>query len=707
MQATGSDRDLSDGGSSFKRHGDNAFVFRDCRFSVPGKRGQPRKQILRGVSGEVRSGHVLAIMGPSGAGKTTLLNLLSLVPIGGKCEGEVTFNGVPVTDGVFRDCMSIVTQEDHLWPFLTCRETLQFAADFSMNVSADEKKAVVDRLIVSLGLEGCQHTKCGNTFFKGLSGGQKRRLSLAIALIKGPAVVFLDEPTSGLDSASASAVMGHLKRVAADLKIVVICTIHQPSTAVFNSFDSTMVLSDGNVVYCGSAAESIQYFSDIGRPMPEHTNPAEYMLDLVNKDFTDAKEVEQMVEEWRMRAPYVAPPVSRDVPRNGPGANIFYQTWTQLRRQVLLTVRDPTLYMGRVVMFVLATTFFAIIYIKCRDRNQDQVTPRMFLCMWFLGVPTSMGVIAVFALNQEFYEIKRELKNGFYHPLSYLVSNTVIQLPYMFLLALASFGVSGYGIANFDTHGFGRMVILFTLTFWSFECMAQVLSLVRNPLMGMLTYINFWFTAFLFAGFFAREVDVVWPFKAFVYILPLRWSIAAIVRTEFEQSTFDGAELANNEFGFSCPNLPSEEICFGRTGNQVLKTLARTFPLFEPTDTFAQELGYIFAIGCAFKLCFFVGFVLTTRSGKKVEPGAHFGASFADNTARSLASPTTVGGVSSLLSSGSNTAAKQQQQPPRPAPASIGSVEGKLVHVPLQPAPPPIVAPGANEAQGLSVKIDM
>jgi len=83
--------------ASFMVHGDNALTFRDCRFSVPGKSGAPRKEILKGISGEVRSGHVLAIMGPSGAGKTTLLNLLSLVPIGGKSEGEVTFNGAPVT----------------------------------------------------------------------------------------------------------------------------------------------------------------------------------------------------------------------------------------------------------------------------------------------------------------------------------------------------------------------------------------------------------------------------------------------------------------------------------------------------------------------------------------------------------------------------------------------------------------------------------
>jgi ABC-type multidrug transport system ATPase subunit len=124
------------------------------------------------------------LTGPSGAGKTTLLNLLSLMPIGGSAEGEVTFNGAPMTERLFREHMSIVSQEDHLWPFLTCREALEFAADFSVAGTSQDRQAKVDSLIQQLGLESCQNTKCGNVFFKGLSGGQKRRLSLAIALLK-------------------------------------------------------------------------------------------------------------------------------------------------------------------------------------------------------------------------------------------------------------------------------------------------------------------------------------------------------------------------------------------------------------------------------------------------------------------------------------------------------------------------------------------
>jgi len=99
------------------------------------------------------------------------------------------------------------------------------------------------------------------------------------------------------------------------------------------------------------------------------------------------------------------------------------------------------------------------------------------------------------------------------------------------------------------------------------QLLPQLLSLQRNPLLGMLSFINFWFTAFLFAGFFVREADVIWPFKAFVYILPLRWSIAAIVRSEFEGSVFDGAVLADTPDGFEC--IGETPVCYGRTGTQV------------------------------------------------------------------------------------------------------------------------------------------
>ena len=94
-----------------------------------------------------------------------------------------------------------------------------------------------------------RYTKVGNAFFAGLSGGQKRRLSLAVALLSNPLVLFLDEPTSGLDAAAAASIMRFLKELAVAANIAIVCTIHQPSSAVYNGFDRVMLLSGGKVAF--------------------------------------------------------------------------------------------------------------------------------------------------------------------------------------------------------------------------------------------------------------------------------------------------------------------------------------------------------------------------------------------------------------------------------------------------------------------------
>merc|ERR1719235_1674003 len=165
----------------------------DVKFTVPINkfgRAVDEKTILKGVSFSMYSGETLAIMGPSGAGKTTLMDLLTLEGAGGIRTGHVDLNGQVMSDAVFKKYCAYVPQHDQGWPFLTCRECLRHAADFNMPASAAEKNKRVDELIKTMGLEVCQNTKVGNEFLKGLSGGQRRRLSLACALIKNPLVVF-------------------------------------------------------------------------------------------------------------------------------------------------------------------------------------------------------------------------------------------------------------------------------------------------------------------------------------------------------------------------------------------------------------------------------------------------------------------------------------------------------------------------------------
>jgi ABC-type multidrug transport system ATPase subunit len=239
----------------------------NLNFTV-GSKGK-QKAILSDVAATVKWGHVLAIMGPSGAGKSVLISALTLDALFGRTEGRVTLNGVPLTDKIFKSHCYTVVQLDQHWPYLTCRETLRYAAELYDVAAKEDIDAVVDEIVQKMGLDVCVDTRNAR-----LSGGQRRRLSLGIALLKQPTLLFLDEPTTGLDAASAENIMQEIVRVAKEENLIILCTIHQPSTKVYQGFDEVMVLSKGREAYTGNVKESVPYFESIGYPLPPQTNPA-------------------------------------------------------------------------------------------------------------------------------------------------------------------------------------------------------------------------------------------------------------------------------------------------------------------------------------------------------------------------------------------------------------------------------------------------
>jgi ABC-type multidrug transport system ATPase subunit len=299
------------------------------------------KHLLQNVSGELRGGTDVAIMGPSGAGKSTLLNLLTLIPSTATVEGDIRLNGHILTDSMFKRYCAYVPQEDYLWPFLTCRETIEFSADFYLGLGSADRRERVDELLSDLGLTSCQHTRCGNQFIQGLSGGQKRRLSLALALIKQPAVLFLDELTSGLDSFAAAEIMTVVRRVARATGIVVICTIHQPSIRVYNEFDTVMLLSAGRVAFNGPTLKAMEHFAqETGRAPPDDLSPCEFMLEAINSDFGGPEKKEQvgrLLSAWTSRQ---GPPQPVEQPRELPSGG---GRETPLYKQVFAHDSEPEL----------------------------------------------------------------------------------------------------------------------------------------------------------------------------------------------------------------------------------------------------------------------------------------------------------------------------------------------------------------------------
>ena len=354
------------------------LTFADCNYVVRvGTNafgcGGSERTLLHRCSARVAAGEILAIMGPSGAGKTTLLSELTLTDAGGVARGTVTLNGHEFTASMYKAYAAYVPQEDQLWAFLSAREHLECAlALHQPQWDAARRTTSVDELLQELGLVDAQHTRAGSALFKGLSGGQRRRLSLGVALTKQPLVVFLDEPSSGLDAAAAASIMHFLKRTVARLRIVMVCTIHQPSSSVYAGFGSVLYLSGGEVAYLGEASELPTYLASVGRPLPPHANPADWMLDLINRDFSDDATVDSMLSQWRGRCSPVATPAPSTLPaaRHTPFGK---QLATLYARHFRLIVRDPTLYSARLVMTVICTSFISIIFLQSRDTVQEQV----------------------------------------------------------------------------------------------------------------------------------------------------------------------------------------------------------------------------------------------------------------------------------------------------------------------------------------------
>lgn len=556
---------------------------------------------------------------------------------GGTSTGTVTLNGNPMTTRLFKEKCGLVAQEDYHWTFLTCKETISYAAELYLpNLSSAEKKIEVDNMITKMGLDSCKDTIVGNALIHGLSGGQKRRLSVAVAMMKKLELVFLDEPTSGLDAAAAANIMVFLADITKRENLVTVFTVHQPSTNIFNNFDRVMLLSKGRTAYCGRQKDVSPHLTAISYPLPPQTNPAEFLLDIVNTDFTDEVQVLKILDDWtvigkpahdqRIAAilnSMEKAPVSTGVVVSE--TNLFRQTLIMLKRHSALAFRDPMVYTGRMVLFFFATIFFGIIYVHARVRNQDQALQHNWFMVWCCGVPSNMGVVAVYIFNTEFYAIKKEVKNGMVSSIPYLIANSLIQIPAMFLFGLAVLPVAAYGIMAYQGAHFGQMWLIYSLTMYSFESIAQLLGVsFANPLLGMLQYVNLWFASFLFCGLFLPISDIIWPFRIFSYIMPYRYSFQAFAYQEFHGTTFAGAKPCTYTGTDDC--LPDGyicdsgvETCYGYTGDQVLASINKTFQVINGNDNFGIYIGVLIAIAVCCKMFFIVMMYFKTREESKIE----------------------------------------------------------------------------------------
>ncbi|XP_024977235.1 ABC transporter G family member 9-like [Cynara cardunculus var. scolymus] len=400
------------------------------------------KQILKGVSGTVLPGEMLAMLGPSGCGKTTLLTALG-GRLGGKLGGTIKYNGKPFSSIMKRNT-GFVTQDDVLYPHLTVIETLVFTALLRLpnTLTTREKVMHAESVINQLGLTRCKTSIIGSSFLRGVSGGERKRVSIGQELLINPSLLFLDEPTSGLDSTTAQRIVSTLWELAKGGRTVVM-TIHQPSSRLFYMFHKVLLLSEGNPLFFGKGSEVMEYFQSIGFSPSVAMNPSDFLLDLANGiSSDDSSHEDQNAIKQRLVSAYKSNLAMKAEALDADDHHLNYvsdykmserwnTTWFQqfmvlLRRGLKERRHESFGFLKISQVFVIAILCGLLWWHSDTAHLQDQ-SGLLFFYVGFWGFFPLFQ--AIFTFPQERDMLAKERASGMYRLSSYFISRTIGDLP--------------------------------------------------------------------------------------------------------------------------------------------------------------------------------------------------------------------------------------------------------------------------------------
>ncbi|XP_058740345.1 ABC transporter G family member 20-like [Vicia villosa] len=575
------------------------------------------KILLNNISGEARDGEIMAVLGASGSGKSTLIDALADRISKESLKGTITLNGDILESSLQKVISAYVMQDDLLFPMLTVEETLMFSAEFRLprSLSKSKKKARVQALIDQLGLRNAASTVIGDEGHRGVSGGERRRVSIGTDIIHDPIILFLDEPTSGLDSTSAYMVVKVLQRIAQSGSIVMM-SVHQPSYRILGLLDRLIFLSHGQTVYSGSPASLPSFFSEFGHPIPENENRTEFALDLIRELEETPGGTKGLVEfnkTWQLKNQPLSvnvnngsklslkDAISASISRgklvsgtnggNGNGnstasvATFANPFWIEMavigKRSLTNSRRMPELFgirLGAILVTggILATIFYHL------DNSPKGVQERLGFFAFAMSTTFYTCAEAIPVFLQERYIFMRETAYNAYRRSSYVLAHSIISLPALVFLSF-TFAVTTFwsvGLAG-GTSGFLFYFLTILASFWAGSSFVTFLSgVVSHVMLGFTVVVAIMAYFLLFSGFFISR-DRIPPYWIWFHYLSLvKYPYEGVLQNEFAinppRCFVRGIQMFDN--------TPLGDVP-GSLKVELLKSMSRTLGITITSDT--------------------------------------------------------------------------------------------------------------------------
>jgi ABC transport system ATP-binding/permease protein len=470
--------------------GDLTFTTRNLCYKFPN--GKPG---LRDINLSEKLGKMVAIMGASGAGKTTLLNVFC--GLEKPSSGKVLINGISLHNepGKLEGVIGYISQDDLLIEELSVFENLYYNAKLCFaNLDEQSLRLKAEHTLNSLGLLEVRHVKVGSAMDKKISGGQRKRLNIALELIREPAILFVDEPTSGLSSADSENVMDLFKELSIKGKLIFV-VIHQPSSDIYKMFDKLVLLDVGGFqVYYGNPVDAIAYLK--AETSQVNGNAGEcHACGTVNPELIfnllEAKVVDEYgnflpdrkikPEEWNGRflkriVPEVLPDGNSIPPKAFVIPQKIKQLWVFLKRDVAskLANRQYMLINLLEAPLLAALLAFVIKFVSSPEtgtyifRENENIPAYLFICVivsLFIGLTVSA---------EEIFRDRKILKREKFlnlSKLSYLSSKLCI------LFTISAIQSALFVIIGNSILGIKGMFVDYWLVLFSVACFANILGL--------------------------------------------------------------------------------------------------------------------------------------------------------------------------------------------------------------------------------------